>query len=88
MKIIFNSEREKEKFFDGMAWRNDVCPEDIGISVAKDNCRNANSCRECWEGCICYEVLQEVPVVESVPVEEFIDMVEKAFKEVSDENHI
>ena len=87
MKIVFDSEKEKEKCIEALVHHSEVCPYELGISL-NDKCASYKCCKDCWENNLNYEVLQEVPVVETVPVEEFIEAVEKEFKEVPDENHI
>ena len=44
MKIIFDSESQKEKFLDGFCSIKG-CPYDIGLDA---DCVNYLTCRECW----------------------------------------
>lgn len=48
MKIEFESEEQKEKFFDVLV-DNSFCPSEIGIMHA-DNC--SSGCRDCLENAI------------------------------------
>lgn len=45
MKIIFDSEQQKEKFIDLISL--DMCPSDIGVGNY-ERCVKGN-CWECWE---------------------------------------
>lgn len=54
MKIIFDSEEEKDDFFKGL-YQNDVCPEDLGLKKV-DHCLDAKGCKYCLEKGIPHEV--------------------------------
>ena len=53
MKIIFDSEEEKDNFFKGLH-QNDVCPDDLGLKV--DHCLDAKGCKHYLEKEITHEV--------------------------------
>jgi len=53
MKIIFDSEEEKEEFFRTIIRGDFVCPSDFGM---EDKCSGTKSCTECWEKSIPHEI--------------------------------
>jgi hypothetical protein len=55
MKIIFESEEEKENFFDNFN-RIQGCPHDINSKAPKIDCYDINNCKECLKKHIPYEV--------------------------------
>ena len=48
MKIIFDSEEQKEKFLSGVLDTR-VCPYDIGVYMT--NCIKCKTCEDCWKSC-------------------------------------
>ena len=54
MKIIFDSEEERDKFLMGMAHWDHVCPSDFGLKdIQTSKCEDCDtpSCEECWKEC-------------------------------------
>lgn len=47
MKIVFESEEEKDKILDILS-NLDICPSDLGFNEL-DRCRVDDLCRECWK---------------------------------------
>lgn len=54
MKIIFESEEEKYRFFKGL-YNCDVCPDDLGLNV--NGCLDDEGCKHCFENYIPHEVI-------------------------------
>lgn len=60
MKIIFDSEEEKKRFFEEMARIDGPCPRNLGV---RNSCPIDLRCsEECWEDCILYEIALHDPV--------------------------
>lgn len=53
MKIIFDSEKQKEAFFSSLG-----CPSDHGLAEL-ENCEMSLACQNCWSRTIDVEVLEE-----------------------------
>lgn len=51
MKIIFDSEEQKERFLNTVV----RCPSDFGLEDNEENCKSGRCC-ECWEKAVECEV--------------------------------
>lgn len=50
MRIIFDSEEQKERFISLIS--PFLCPSDIGIgNDDADHCSRNGACRDCWKNC-------------------------------------
>ena len=45
MKIIFDSEEQKDKFFSTVVF--EFCPDELGL--ARSDCHAYKCCRDCWD---------------------------------------
>lgn len=64
MKIVFDSQQQKDKFLEKLRDENYYifCPDVLDIKINHECCGTINkttSCDKCWESVIALEVLQD-----------------------------
>lgn len=60
MKIIFDSEEQKEDFITNMAHHHIPCPSYYGLSESYPPMCKYDTCKECWKNALYIEVKEDV----------------------------